>query len=74
MREVYLSDNDMPFLRVSSSLTISGARYQNKAIFLELVVKTCQTGKLCLDRVVIWSNFCVSEYMFDRFFVESTII
>ena len=44
---VYLSDGDVPFLRVSFSPISSTAGYQKEEIFLEPVVKRCQKGKFC---------------------------
>ena len=43
---VNLSDGDVPFFRVSFSPTFSRTGYQKIAVFLKLVVKTCQKGKM----------------------------
>ena len=55
---VYLSDEDVPFFRVSFLLIPSGTGYQKKSIFLEPVVKTRQKGK-----------FYVLELLFCPIFV-----
>ena len=60
---VYLSDGDVPFLRVSFSPSISRTGHQKKAIFLEPIVKACQKGKIFVDRVITLSRFlCFGVY------------
>ena len=44
---VYLSTRDVPFFRASFSPIFPGTGCQNKAIFLEPIVKTCEKGKFC---------------------------
>ena len=58
----YLSDRDVTFFRVSKEGNFSGAGCQNMS-----------KGKFFLDCINIWSNFCVLEYNFHRFFLESGI-
>ena len=38
---MYLSDGDVPFFRVSFSPIFCRTGYLKKAVFLEMVVKTC---------------------------------
>ena len=64
----------MPFFRVSFSPIFSGTGYQNKASFLDQVVKTCQKGKFCSIGLSFSPFFFVFEYTFHRFFLEQGII
>ena len=71
---VYLSKRDVLFLTVSLSPIFSVMGYRMNAISLELIVKTCQNkGKTLLHWVTFYFSFCVLEYTFHQFFLESGI-
>ena len=64
---VYLSNGEMPFLRVSFSPIFSIMGYQKKAIFLEPVVKKCQKGKFCWILLSLKSIFVFWSILFTDF-------
>ena len=54
---MYLSDGDVPFLRVSSSPIFLEQGFKKKANFLEQVVKTCQKRKFCCNGLLFSQIF-----------------
>ena len=69
-----LSDGDVLFSGYPFRLFFLERGFLKTAIFLETVFQTCQKRKSLLDRVAIWSNFCVLEYPFDQSYLELAII
>ena len=59
---VYLSDGDVPFFMVSLSPISSGMGYQMKAIFLQPVLKTCQTGNFVRSCHYLVQFLCFGVY------------
>ena len=62
----YLSDGDVPSFRVSFSPILSRTGYQQKANFLEPVVKTCQKGKFVRSGCYLVKYSCSSDGLVPR--------